>query len=84
MPKTKPTVVIGFEVASENVHDVTGYCAAEMAIEQANARGDLPVEVELIPISAARLPGSAIGGLRRHELQCRYFTAEFYNGVSDA
>jgi len=56
MPKTKPTLVIGFEVASENVHDVTGYCAAEMAIEQANARGDLPVEVNLIPIIDKRDP----------------------------
>ena len=45
-----PTVVIGFEVAGENVHDVTGYCAAEMAVEEANAHGDLPVEVVLEPI----------------------------------
>ena len=56
MHETKPTVVIGFEVASEKVYDVTGYCAAEMAIEQANARGDLPVAVELIPIVDGRDP----------------------------
>jgi branched-chain amino acid transport system substrate-binding protein len=56
MPDIKPTIVIGFEVASENVHDVTGYCAAEMAIEQANARGDLPVMVDLVPIVDERDP----------------------------
>jgi len=56
MPDIKPTIVIGFEVASENVHDVTGYCAAEMAIEQANARGDLPVMIDLVPIVDERDP----------------------------
>ncbi len=59
MPNLKPTVVIGFEVATENLHDVTGYCAAEMAIEQANAHGDLPVEVALVPIIDGREPETA-------------------------
>ena len=50
MPERKPSVAIGFQVAGENVHDVTGYCAAEMAIEEANAHGGLPVEIALVPI----------------------------------
>lgn len=50
----KPTVVVGFEVSGPNVHAVTGYCAAEMAIETANRRGDLPVEVALEPIVDGR------------------------------
>ena len=41
------TVTIGFELYNDNVHSVAGYCAAEMAIDQANARGDLPAHVNL-------------------------------------
>lgn len=41
------SVTIGFELSDDNVHAVAGYCAAEMAIHQANTRGDLPVEVRL-------------------------------------
>ena len=41
------TVTIGFELSSGDVFSVAGYCAADMAINQANARGDLPVHVNL-------------------------------------
>lgn len=41
------SVTIGFELPDDNVYAVAGYCAAEMAIDQANARGDLPVHVNL-------------------------------------
>jgi branched-chain amino acid transport system substrate-binding protein len=50
---------IGFEVADANVHDVTGYCAAEMAIEAANQRGDLPFSIELVSIIDERDPDVA-------------------------
>ncbi len=59
MSEKKPLVAIGFEVAGENVHDVTGYCAAEMAIEEANAQEDLPVEIVLVPIVDERDPETA-------------------------
>ena len=55
----KPTAAIGFEVASEEVRAVTGYCAAEMAVAEANARGDLPVTIELAPIIDQRRPAVA-------------------------
>ena len=38
----KPVVKIGFQLPTTNVHEVSGYCAAEMAFEKANAKGDLP------------------------------------------
>lgn len=41
---------IGFEVPSDDVYAVTGYCAAEMAIEEANEAGTLPFPVTLAPI----------------------------------
>ena len=40
-------LVIGFELSNDDVYAVAGYCAAEMAIDQANAAGNLPVEVKL-------------------------------------
>ena len=46
----RPRVRIAFDLPDENIHDVTGYCAAEMAIEAANAQPDFPYAVELTPI----------------------------------
>jgi len=41
------TVTIGFELSSDDVYSNAGYCAAEMAIDKANASGSLPVHVNL-------------------------------------
>ena len=46
----RPIARIGFQVPDANVHDVTGYCAAEMAIEAANQGYNLPFTVELVPV----------------------------------
>lgn len=46
----KPVVKIGFQLPDPNVHDVTGFCAAEMAIKTANTRKDLPFTIELVPV----------------------------------
>jgi len=40
-------VTIGFELSNDDVYAVAGYCAAELAIDQANSAGDLPTEVRL-------------------------------------
>lgn len=50
---------IGFELPWPRVHDATGYCAAELAVEEANARGDLPCRVELVPLIDDRDPEKA-------------------------
>ncbi len=50
---------IGFQVSTEAVHAVTGYCAAEMAIEEANASRNLPVAIELMPVLDMRDPAVA-------------------------
>ena len=49
-PNDRPLVRIAFDLPDENAHDVTGYCAAEMAIEAANVQPDFPYTVELTPI----------------------------------
>ncbi|MDA1332850.1 MAG: branched-chain amino acid ABC transporter substrate-binding protein [Bacteroidetes bacterium] len=41
------SVTIGFELSNDDVYSVAGWCAAEMAIDQANAAGNLPVDVKL-------------------------------------
>jgi len=41
------TVTIGFELSSDDVYSVAGWCAAEMAIDEANQAGDLAVQVNL-------------------------------------
>lgn len=46
----QPSLKIGFQVSTRAVHSVTGYCAAEMAIEEASAAGALPRPVELMPV----------------------------------
>jgi branched-chain amino acid transport system substrate-binding protein len=45
---------IGFEVPNDDVYAVTGYCAAEMAIDEANRAGTLPIPVSLAPIVDSR------------------------------
>ena len=47
---THDDFLIGFEVPNDDVHSVTGYCAAEMAIAEANATNALPFSVTLAPI----------------------------------
>ena len=46
----KRLVHVGFALPDPKVHDVTGYCAAEMAFEQANNDKDFPFKIEIIPI----------------------------------
>lgn len=41
---------IGFEVPNDDVFAVTGYCAAEMAVAEANQAGTLPFPIALAPI----------------------------------
>jgi len=41
---------IGFELPYEDVRSVTGFCAAEMAIEAFNAAGRVPFKLELVPV----------------------------------
>ena len=41
---------IGFQVPSDDVMAVTGYCAALLAIEEANASATIPGRIELVPI----------------------------------
>jgi branched-chain amino acid transport system substrate-binding protein len=50
---------IGFEVPNDDVYAVTGYCAAEMAIDEANRLGTLPFPIELVPIVDQRDAGTA-------------------------
>ncbi len=38
---------IGFETPNDDVYAITGYCAAEMAIEEANQAGTLPFPIRL-------------------------------------
>jgi branched-chain amino acid transport system substrate-binding protein len=48
---TPPTVAkIGFQLPAPDVHTVTGYLAAEMAVEECNGAKRLPFEVELVPV----------------------------------
>jgi branched-chain amino acid transport system substrate-binding protein len=54
-----PVAHIGFELPWPDVHDATGYCAAEMAVEQANAAGDLPCRVKLVNLIDDRDPDKA-------------------------
>ena len=51
MPASTPAIAkIGFQLPDPDVHRVTGYCAAEMAIEAFNAEAGLPFKVELVPV----------------------------------
>ena len=53
---------IGFQLPEPEVHDVTGYCAAEMAIANFNEKGVLPFRIELVPIIENRDPDRARRG----------------------
>ncbi len=46
----KPVVKIGFQLPDPNVHEVTGFCAAEMAVKTANSREDFPYIIDLVPV----------------------------------
>ena len=50
----RSSLKIGFQVSTRAVHTVTGYCAAEMAIEEASAGGTLPWPVELVAVMDER------------------------------
>jgi branched-chain amino acid transport system substrate-binding protein len=41
---------IGFQLPEPNVREVTGWCAAELAVENFNAAGRVPFRVELVPV----------------------------------
>ena len=47
---TKTIARIGFQLPDPDVRKVTGFLAAEMAIEDFNAATDLPITVELVPV----------------------------------
>lgn len=55
----KPVAKIGFQLPTTNVHEISGYCAAEMAIEEANAKGDLPFTLELTLVNDKATPDVA-------------------------
>lgn len=48
MPNTAARV--GFQLSDDEVNAVTGYCAAEMAFQDANEEGRLPFPLTLVPI----------------------------------
>lgn len=50
MTNTETIARIGFQLSEPEVHDVTGYCAAEMAIEDFNRKSKLPFRIELVPV----------------------------------
>lgn len=50
MPDDHEVAKIGFQLPAPDVHTVTGYCAAEMAIEAFNAAGAVPFAVRLVPV----------------------------------
>lgn len=52
----KPVAKIGFQLSTTNVHEISGYCAAEMAFEEANAKGDLPITLELVLVNDKVIP----------------------------
>lgn len=47
---------IGFSVPSADIQQITGYCAAQLAVDNANASGTLPCRLELAPIVESRDP----------------------------
>jgi branched-chain amino acid transport system substrate-binding protein len=55
-----PVARIGFQLPEPNVKDVTGWCAAEMAVDEFNASAGAPVRVELVPVIDRRDRETAI------------------------
>src|SRR5262245_16801736 len=47
----RQSVAIGFQVPDDDVDSLTGYCVARMVVDNANATGTLPAEVELLPFA---------------------------------
>lgn len=47
---TPPVVRIGFQLPDPAVDQVTGWCAARMAVDAFNAAGRFPATVELVPV----------------------------------
>lgn len=60
MPSSETIARIGFQLPEPNVQDVTGWCAAELAIEAFNAAGRAPFKVELVPVIDKRDRETAI------------------------
>ena len=50
MAASGKTARIGFQLPGPEAHDVTGYCAAEMAIADFNGKGVVPFPIELVPL----------------------------------
>jgi len=59
--KNRRHAKIGFGLPwpQEHARDATGYCAAELAIEAVNEKGDLPFELELVLVNDQRNPERA-------------------------
>src|SRR6056297_1008572 len=53
---SKRCAKIGFGLPwpQEHARDATGYCAAEMAVEEANRKGNLPFELKLVLVNDER------------------------------
>ena len=62
----KPLARVGFQVSDKSVYDVTGYCAAEMAFNEANRVADFPVKIEMAPIVDERNPELARDAARSY------------------
>jgi branched-chain amino acid transport system substrate-binding protein len=56
----RPVAKIGFQLPEPNVKDVTGWCAAEMAVDEFNAAAGAPVRVDLVPVIDKRDRDTAI------------------------
>ncbi len=57
--KRRAKIGFGLPWPQEHARDATGYCAAEMAIEAENKKGDLPFELELVLVNDERDPERA-------------------------
>jgi branched-chain amino acid transport system substrate-binding protein len=62
---TAPAARIGFQLPDDHVRAVTGFCAAELAVERANAEGRLPARVELVPVIDGRDDATARAAAER-------------------
>lgn len=60
MSEAVPIARIGFQLPEPNVRDVTGWCAAELAVATFNAAGRAPFRVELAPVIDRRDSATAI------------------------
>ena len=94
MAETQNIARIGFQLPEPEVHDVTGFCAAEMAITDFNAKGALPFQIELVPVIENRDPEraqqaasefaadpAAVGMLGPINSDMAVITQDIYNGA---